>query len=186
MKYCCNQVWAKNGGQFPWNAFPICETFKISCLKGKLHTRDVLGNYLKDRSSRFVPWLSITLFLRKTSQESINLERKFYLDCSLDTLYAERIWKGDILVVDLEELETEDASDIYCKIFNAKEVIFLAENGNSFSSRRWTNQICRKGSGTENTHFDTGTPKSRRRSRRFSWRIRRVSFTTSRLTSGCR
>ena len=28
---------------------------------------------------------SITLFLRKASQESINLERKFYLDCSSDT-----------------------------------------------------------------------------------------------------
>ena len=41
-------------------------------------------------------------------------------------------------------------------------------------------------SGTENTHLDTGTPNSRRRSRRFSWRIRRVSSTTSRLTSGCR
>ena len=48
--------------------------------------RDVLGNHLKDRSFRLVHWLSITLSLRKTSQESINLERKFYLDCSSDTL----------------------------------------------------------------------------------------------------
>ena len=31
-------------------------------------------------------WLSTTLFLRKTSQESISLERKSYLDCSLGTL----------------------------------------------------------------------------------------------------
>ena len=31
-------------------------------------------------------WLSITLSLRKTSKESINLERKSYLDCSSDTL----------------------------------------------------------------------------------------------------
>ena len=54
-----------------------------------------------------------------------------------------------------------------------------------FSSRRWTNQSFWKRSGTENTHFDTGTTNSRRRSRRFSWRIRRVSSTTSRLTSRC-
>ena len=74
------------GGQILWNAIPICETFKISCLMGKLHTRDVLGNHLKDRSFRLVHWLSITLSLRKTSQESINLERKSSLDCSLDTL----------------------------------------------------------------------------------------------------
>ena len=75
----------KVGGQILWNAIPFCETFKISCLMGKLHTRDVLENHLKDRSFRVVHWLSITLFLRKTSQESINLERKSYLECSSDT-----------------------------------------------------------------------------------------------------
>ena len=36
--------------------------------------------------SIWVHWLSITLLLRRTSLESINLERKFYLDCSSDTL----------------------------------------------------------------------------------------------------
>ena len=39
-------------------------------------------------------------------------------------LYAEGIWKGDVLVADLEELETMDASEIYSKRLNAKEVIF--------------------------------------------------------------
>ena len=39
-------------------------------------------------------------------------------------LYAGGIWKGDVLVVDFEELETMDASEIYSKILNAKEVIF--------------------------------------------------------------
>ena len=67
----------KIGGQILWNVILICETFKISCL---------MGNHLKDRSLRLVHWLSITPFLRKTSQESINLERKSYLDCSSDTL----------------------------------------------------------------------------------------------------
>ena len=76
----------KNGGQIPWNALPICETFKISGLMGRPHMRDVLGNHLKDRPFRLVHWLSITLFLRKISQESINLEGKSYLDCSSDTL----------------------------------------------------------------------------------------------------
>ena len=76
----------KNGGQISWNAKPICETFKISCLMGRLHMKDVLENLLMDQSFRLVQWLSNTLFLRKTSQESINLERKSYLDCSSDTL----------------------------------------------------------------------------------------------------
>ena len=39
-------------------------------------------------------------------------------------LYAEGIWKGDVLVADLEELETMDASEIYSKRLDAKEVIF--------------------------------------------------------------
>ena len=39
------------------------------------------------------------------------------------------IWKGDILIADLEELETMDASEIYSKRLTAKEVIFHKENG---------------------------------------------------------
>ena len=39
-------------------------------------------------------------------------------------LYAVRIWKGDVLIADLEELETMDASEINSKRLNAKEVIF--------------------------------------------------------------
>ena len=54
-------------------------------------------------------------------------------------LYAGGIWKGDVLIADLEELETMDASEIYSKRLNAKEVIFHKENGKN-SSRRWTNQ----------------------------------------------
>ena len=45
-------------------------------------------------------------------------------------LYAGEIWKGDILVADIEELETMDASEIYSKRLSAKEVIFPKENEN--------------------------------------------------------
>ena len=64
----------------------ICETSQIYYLMERHRMKDVSGNHLKDRSFRLVHRLSITLFLRKTSQESINLERKSYLDCSSDTL----------------------------------------------------------------------------------------------------
>ena len=43
-------------------------------------------------------------------------------------LYAGGIWEGDMLVADIEELETMDASEIYSKRLNAKEVIFPKEN----------------------------------------------------------
>ena len=42
---------------------------------------------------------------------------------------AGEIWKRDVLVADLEELETMDASEIYSKRLNAKEVIFPKEKG---------------------------------------------------------
>ena len=44
-------------------------------------------------------------------------------------MFAGGIWKGDVLVADLEELETMDASEIYSKRLNAKEVIFPKEKG---------------------------------------------------------
>ena len=48
---CCNQVWMKIGGQIPWNAIRICETFKISRLMRRLHTKGVLENLLMDHHS---------------------------------------------------------------------------------------------------------------------------------------
>ena len=40
-----------------------------------------------------------------------------------DVLYAGGIWKGDIKVADIEELEEMDASEIYAKRLIAKEVL---------------------------------------------------------------
>ena len=121
----------KVGGEILWNAIPICETLQIYYLIGRRPMKDVLGNHLKDRLFHLVHRLSITLFLRKTSQESISLERKSYLDCSSDTLCT----RGEfgrvtqLTDTDIEELETMDASEIYSKRLNAKEVIFPEEKG---------------------------------------------------------
>ena len=104
-----------------WADSMECYTY----LRNVTPMKDVLDNHLKDRLFHSVHWLSITLSLRRTSQESTNLERKFYLDCSSDTHCTRGgIWKDDILVAVLEELETMDASEIYSKRLNAKEVIF--------------------------------------------------------------
>ena len=90
--------------------------------------KDVLGSHLKDLLFLLVHLLSITLQLRRTSRESIKMERKCHSDCSSDTLCTRGgIWKGDVLITDLEKLETMDASEIYSKRLNAKEVIFPKE-----------------------------------------------------------
>ena len=69
-------------------------------------------------------------------------------------LYAGGIWKGDVLVADLEELETMDASEIYSKRLNAKEVIFPKEKREFiFPIADGRIQICWRRSGTENIHL---------------------------------
>ena len=79
-------------------------------------------------------------------------------------LYAGGIWNCDVLSKDLEELETIDASEIYSKRLNAKEVI-CPKQGYFFLNRRWTNQNTWRRSGTENIFLDTAATNSRRGSR---------------------
>ena len=61
LRYCCNQVWMKIGGQILWNVTLICETSQIYYLMGRRPMKDVLVNHLKDRLFHLVHWLSITL-----------------------------------------------------------------------------------------------------------------------------
>ena len=71
-------------------------------------------------------------------------------------LYAVRIWKGDIMVADIEELGTMDASEIYSKRFNAKEVIFPKEKEEFiFPITDGRIKTLWKRSRPENIHLDT-------------------------------
>ena len=58
--------------------------------------------------------------------------KKVLLGLFLGYALCAGIWKGDVLVADLEELETMDASEIYSKSLNAKEVIFPKEGEFTF------------------------------------------------------
>ena len=80
-------------------------------------------------------------------------------------LYAGGIWKGDVLVADVEELETMDASEIHSKRLNAKEVNISQRKWKiHIPSRRWTNKIRWRRSGTENIHLGTASSNLRRKS----------------------
>ena len=71
-------------------------------------------------------------------------------------LYAGRIWKGDVLIADLEELETMDASEIYSKKTQCERGdISQRKRRIYFSNRRWTNQNPWRRSRPENIHLDT-------------------------------
>ena len=45
-------------------------------------------------------------------------------------LYAGGIWKGDIMVADIEELEEMDASELHARRLNAKDVLTLMKGDN--------------------------------------------------------
>ena len=66
-----------------WADSMECES-QICYLMGRRPMKDVLCNHLKHQLFHSVHWLSITLLQRRSSQESINLERKSFLDCSSD------------------------------------------------------------------------------------------------------
>ena len=104
-------------------------------------------------------------------------------------LYAVRIWKGDIVVVDIEELEEMDASELHARRLNAKEVstpmkgdklLFPVADG-------MIDQSLWRRSTSENIHLNQGSSRTRRGTRSSSRRIRRTLFsipTTSGLNTG--
>ena len=115
----------KVGGQILWNVTPICETSQIYHLMGRRPMKDVLGNHSKDLLFHLVHWLSITPITAKDQSRIHQFGKKVLPGLFLGyALYAGGIWKGDVLIAVLEELETMDASEIYSKRLNAKEVIF--------------------------------------------------------------
>ena len=105
-------------------------------------------------------------FLRKTSQESINLERKSSQDCSLDTLCT----RGEFGRV-THWLQTLMSWRRWTHLKSTrkdprqKRWYFPKKMEIYFSSRRWTNQTSWRRSRPENTHLDTGSSNSRRKSR---------------------
>ena len=140
----------KVGGQIRWNVTPICETSQISYLMGRRPMKDVLGNHLKDLLFHLVHWLSITLISAKDQSRIHQFGKKVLPGLFLGyALYAGGIWKGDVLIADLEELETMDASKMYSKKTQCERGdISQGKRRIYFSNRRWTNQNPWRRSGT--------------------------------------
>ena len=92
--------------------------------------KDVLGNHLKDL---LFPFGSLVEYYPNSAKDQSRIHqfgKKVLPGLFLGyAFYAGGIWKGDVLTADLEELETMDASEIYSKRLNAKEVIFPKEKG---------------------------------------------------------
>ena len=80
-----------------------------------------------------------------------------------------RIWKGDILIADIEELKNLDASEIYPRRINAQEVLITQGRRLQTPSRRWY-RFVNKRLRIPGTHSKAET---NRRERRSQWRTSR-------------
>ena len=83
---------------------------------GKHHTKDVLENHFE---GPIIPFGSLVEYYPISAKDQSRIHhfgKKVLPGLFLGyALYAGGIWMGDILVADLEELETMDASEIYSK-----------------------------------------------------------------------
>ena len=78
-------------------------------------------------------------------------------------LYAGGSLKGDVLIEDLEELETMDASGNLLEKTQCERGDISQTRRIYFSNRRWTNQNPWRRSGTENIHRGTASTKFKER-----------------------
>ena len=84
-----------------------------------------------DQQYRLEQWSIITLFSAKDQSTLHQFGAKVLPGISLGyALHAGWIWKGDIMVADIEELEEMDAFELHARRLNAKEVLTPQRSGN--------------------------------------------------------
>ena len=127
--------------------------------------KDVLGNHLKDRLFHLCSLVEYHPITAKDQSRIHQFGKKVLPGLFLGyALYAGGIWKGDVLVADLEELETMDTSEIYSKKTQCERGdISQRKRRVYFSNRRWTNQTPWRRSGPENIHLGMASTNSRRK-----------------------
>ena len=125
LRCCCNRASTTNGGQILWNANTYLRNVQDLLSDGKTPHERRFGKPFK---GPIIPFGSLVEYHPMTAKDQSRIHqfgKKVLPGLFLGyALYAGGIWKGDVLVADLEELETMDASEIYSKRLNAKEVIF--------------------------------------------------------------
>ena len=121
--------------------------FKTSSQIIKHLMKGDLENHSKDQWFRLGPWQNIIQFLRKTSQDSINLARKCYLEYSLDThcvreeFGKEVFWSQTLRNLEKHGRVRSPCSETRCKGDNAEKWwTFLRK-------RRWNSQVVWRRSG---------------------------------------
>ena len=160
---------------------------------GRHLVKDDSENHLKGTDIPFGAMINIIRFLHETCQGFTNLARKFCQAYSSDMhLIAGGIWKGDILIADIEGLEKMDASEIYLRRNNAKEVlipqkgeefIFPAETTNSENPLQGGNNLSGVKISVEN--FKANRESLNRKKQRMTLKPLAIWWQTSRRLEIC-
>ena len=170
------------GGQIPWNVTPIRETSQTYCLMGRRPMKGRSGQLFWRTNSPFGSLVEYHPITAKVQSRIHQIGKKVLPGLFLGyALHAGGLWKGDVLIADFEELETNGRIGKSTQKDSMRKRWYFQKQGEIyFSNRRWTNQNTWKRSGTENIHLDTAETQFKERVIcRLSWRIRRASSTTS-------
>ena len=124
--------------------------------------KDVLGNHLRDRLFHLVHWFEYHPITAK-DQSIHQFGKKFLPGLFLGyALYAGGIWKGDVLIADLEEVGNDGRIGNQLKKTQCERGDVSQTRRIYFSDRRWTNQNPWRRSGPENISLGTASTNSRR------------------------
>ena len=117
----CSPFWITNGRRILWML--RLSTLKISCLMGRHHTKGGTECPLRtsDTVWRMVEYHPISAKDQSRLQQfGPKVLPGIFLGYAF---FAGRIWKGDLMVADIEELEEMDASELHARRLNAKDVL---------------------------------------------------------------
>ena len=127
----CSPVWKTNGGRILWNGIAICEIIRINFLIGKHVTK---GGSECLQNGPVIPFGAMVQYHTISAKSQSRLHQfgsKVLPGIFLGfALHAGWIWKGDIMVAYIEELEEMDASELHARRLNAKEVSTPQRSGN--------------------------------------------------------
>ena len=125
----------KAGGQILWNV-TLSRNVTDLLSDGKTPYERRFGQLIK---GPIIPFGSMVKYHPLTAKDQSRIQqfgKKVLPGLFLGyALYAGGIWNCDVLIADLEELETMDASQIYSKRLKAKEVIFPEQGEFIFQSQ---------------------------------------------------
>ena len=120
--YCCNQIWTKNGGRISWNRYCYQRNIQDKLSDGKTAYERRFGMSFE---GPVIPFGSMIEY-HPTHQFGPKVLPGLFIGY---VPYAGRIWNGDIMVADIEELEEMDASELHASRLKC--------NGSVVAAKKW-------------------------------------------------